>query len=115
MLTQACGAKIDKLKAGNYGTGFPVKDLATDQTWLTTQSRHYYVDEESLDGTDLHVTFRSLNDNTIEGLAHDTYPAFSVQFNPEGAPGANDTVYLFNQFIDLMTENTEINGGQQHA
>lgn len=115
ILAQACGAKIAKLKAGNYGPGFPVKDLATDQTWLTTQSRHYYVDEASLEGTNLHVTFRSLNDKTIEGLAHDTYPAFSVQFNPEGAPGANDTVYLFNQFIDLMTENTEKNGGQRHA
>lgn len=115
IFAQACGAKISKLKAGNYGTSFPVKDLATDHTWLTTQSRHYYVDESSIEDTDLQVTFRSLDDQTIEGLAHAKHPAFSVQFNPEGAPGANDTVYLFHQFIDIMTENMEKNGGQQHA
>lgn len=109
----ACGAKTNKLKFGNYGTNFPVKDLQKDKTWITTQSRHYYVEEASIQQTELEVTFRSLNDGTIEGLRHRKYPALSVQFNPEGAPGSNETNYLFNEFLTLIEQNK--NGGQQNA
>lgn len=111
----ACGAKTKKMHFGNYGTNFPVKDLATDRTWITTQSRHYYVDETSLESTPLEVTFRSLNDGTIEGVKHNEYPAFSVQFNPEGAPGSNETNYLFTAFLNVIAQNSTKNGGQQHA
>lgn len=111
----ACGAKTSKLRYGNYGTNFPVKDIEKDQTWITTQSRHFYVEEASLKSTDLKVTFRSLNDDTIEGVAHQKYPAFSVQFNPEGAPGSNETNFLFHDFLQLMKQNRLKNGGQQHA
>ncbi|MBQ1475333.1 MAG: carbamoyl phosphate synthase small subunit, partial [Ruminococcus sp.] len=30
--------------------------------------------------------------------------AFGVQYHPESAPGPQDSSYLFDQFIDLMTE-----------
>lgn len=111
----ACGAKTKKMHYGNYGSNFPVKDIETDQTWITTQSRHYYVDEASLENTSLQVTFRSLNDGTVEGVKHNEYPAFSVQFNPEGAPGSNETNYLFTTFLNLIARNSTKNGGQQHA
>lgn len=115
IFAQACGANITKLNHGNYGNSFPVKDLAIDKTWITTQSRQYYVAEASIENTDLTVTFRSLNDDTVEGLKHKKFDAFSVQFNPEGAPGSNDTKYLFEQFIEMMKQNRVKNGGQQHA
>lgn len=115
LLAIASGAKTAKLHVGNYGTNYPVKDLATDQTWLTTQSRHYYVEESSIKQTKLQITHRSLNDQTIEGLRHAEYPAFSVQFNPEGAPGSNETNFLFDQFIKMMEEQTLKNGADRHA
>lgn len=107
----ANGAEIGRLHVGNYGTNFVVKDLQTNMCYGTTQSRHYYVIESSLKNTELDVRFRSLNDEKVEGLMHNKYPAFSVQFNPEGAPGPNDTNYLFDQFLNMIERSNVKNGG----
>lgn len=115
LLALAAGANIAKLHIGNYGTNYPVKDLRTEQTWITTQSRHFFVEESSLEHTPLKITHRSLNDQTIEGLRHTKYPAFSVQFNPEGAPGSNETNFLFDEFIELMETHRLKNGADDHA
>lgn len=102
LLALAAGASVYKLHVGNYGANYAVKDLKLDRTWLTTQSRHFEVDEASIVNTELEVTFRSANDGTIAGLQHKRYPAFSVQFNPEGAPGPNETNYLFDEFLQMI-------------
>lgn len=106
----ACGATTSKMKVGHYGPNYSVKDIIHDKSWITTQSRQYTVDETSIETTDLQVTFNSLNNNTVEGLRHKQYPAFSVQFNPEGAPGPNETNFLFDQFLNMMNDNMEKNG-----
>lgn len=33
---------------------------------------------------------------------HRHYPAFSVQFHPDAAPGPHDALYLFDEFIEMM-------------
>lgn len=104
LLALASGASVYKLHVGNYGTNFAVKDLKLDRTWLTTQNRHFEVDESSLRDTDFEVTFRSANDGAVAGLRHKRYPAFSVQFDPEGAPGPNETNYLFDEFLQMIDE-----------
>jgi carbamoyl-phosphate synthase small subunit len=45
------------------------------------------------------VTHINLNDKTIEGLRHQAYGAFSVQYHPEAAPGPHDSLYLFDEFV----------------
>jgi carbamoyl-phosphate synthase small subunit len=35
-------------------------------------------------------------------MQHKEYPAFSVQYHPEHAPGPHDAVYLFDRFVGLM-------------
>ena len=41
-------------------------------------------------------------DNSVQGLRHRRYPAFSVQFFPDGAPGPDETDGLFDEFVDTM-------------
>lgn len=106
----ASGAKTKKRHVGKYGHHFPVKDVEQDKTWLTTNSSSYTVEERSLKNVPLKVTYRGLHDDEIEGLKHETYEAFSVQFHPEGAPGSNETAFLFDQFKQ-MVEINKINGG----
>lgn len=111
----ACGGKTKKMHVGNYGNNFPVKDVQTDKTWITTKSCQYCVEETSVQNTDLHISFRSLNDGTIEGLQHNKYPAFTVQFHPEGAPGSNETNYVFRTFLQMIEEKRDKNGVNHHA
>ncbi len=102
LLALACGADTLKLKFGHRGGNHPVKELASGRCYITSQNHGYSVKEESIQGTDLIVTHINNNDGTIEGIRHSEYPAFSVQYHPEAAPGPHDSSYLFDAFIDLM-------------
>ena len=51
---------------------------------------------------DVTPTHQNLNDGTLEGMRSQEIPAFSVQFHPEAAPGPQDAVALFDDFLELM-------------
>lgn len=102
ILALACGARTYKLKFGHRGANHPVQDLETGQVYITSQNHGYAVSEESLADLPLQVTMKNLNDNTVEGIRHLIYPAFSVQYHPEASPGPRDNLYLFEQFLTLV-------------
>jgi len=102
LVALACGADTERLKFGHRGSNHPVKNLETNRVEITSQNHGYTVCMDSLEGTDLSVTHIALNDGTVEGLKHDKYPAFTVQYHPEASPGPEDANYLFDRFIDLM-------------
>lgn len=104
LLSLACGADTEKLKFGHRGGNHPVKDLATGRCYITSQNHGYTVTESSIIGTDLEVTHINNNDKTIEGVKHLKFPAFSVQYHPEAAPGPQDNNYLFDNFIEMIRE-----------
>jgi carbamoyl-phosphate synthase small subunit len=54
-------------------------------------------------------TYINLNDNTVEGIDHMEYPAFSVQYHPEAYPGPHDTYGLFGRFKEMMVRHKEMN------
>ena len=95
----ANGADTKKMKFGHRGCNHPVKDLATNKVHITSQNHGYEVCRESINGTPLEVTHVALNDNTVEGLKHKDYKAFTVQYHPEASPGPDDASYLFDRFI----------------
>ncbi|MFC4103888.1 carbamoyl phosphate synthase small subunit [Paenibacillus xanthanilyticus] len=98
----ACGADTSKLKFGHRGGNHPVKELATNRCYITSQNHGYTVLDDTIAGTKLEVTHINNNDRTIEGLKHAEFPAFSVQYHPEAAPGPFDSSYLFDQFLDMI-------------
>lgn len=102
ILALAMGADTYKLKFGHRGSNQPVKDLRTGKVAITAQNHGYAVDEKSLKGMPVEITHVSLNDGTIEGFRHKSLPISSVQYHPEAAPGPNDSVRLFDEFIDHM-------------
>jgi len=104
ILSLAMGGRTYKLKFGHRGTNQPVKDLKTGKVEITSQNHGFAVDGES-PGKDVEVTHLNLNDNTVEGIRHTKYPAFSVQYHPEASPGPHDASYLFQDFINLMKGN----------
>ena len=48
------------------------------------------------------VSHENLYDGTVEGLAVDGRPVFSVQYHPEASPGPHDAHYLFARFREAM-------------
>ncbi|MEN0110236.1 MAG: glutamine-hydrolyzing carbamoyl-phosphate synthase small subunit [Planctomycetota bacterium] len=101
LLSLACGAKTFKMKFGHRGANHPVQDVTTDKVEITCQNHGFAVDPESLPA-ELEVTHRSLNDDSIEGVAHRSAAAFSVQYHPEASAGPHDSHYLFDRFLASM-------------
>jgi len=102
LLGRACGAETYKLKFGHRGANHPVKDLKSSRVYISSQNHGFAVDKNSLAGLDLEITHINVNDNTIEGIRHTKYPAFSVQYHPEASPGPEDSHYLFDQFVEMF-------------
>ncbi|MDD4422219.1 MAG: glutamine-hydrolyzing carbamoyl-phosphate synthase small subunit [Eubacteriales bacterium] len=102
LISLACGAKTFKMKFGHRGGNHPVKNLLTDKIEMTSQNHSYVVDLDSVKGTCLSVTHINLLDNTVEGVQSVEENIFSVQYHPESAPGPQDSVHLFDNFIDMM-------------
>lgn len=102
LLALALGAETYKMKFGHRGGNHPVKDLSSGKVHITSQNHGYAVEEASLSRAGAYVSFRNLNDGTVEGLRHDELRILSVQFHPEAAPGPQDTGYLFDEFLNLM-------------
>jgi carbamoyl-phosphate synthase small subunit len=101
IMALAMGAKTYKMKFGHHGANHPVKDLDNGRVSITSQNHGFAVDEKSLPPT-LRATHISLFDNTLQGLAHTTQPAFCFQGHPEASPGPHDIGYLFDRFTALM-------------
>ncbi|MBR3747078.1 MAG: glutamine-hydrolyzing carbamoyl-phosphate synthase small subunit, partial [Selenomonadaceae bacterium] len=104
ILALALGANTYKLKFGHRGCNQPVKNVETGKVYITSQNHGYAVEEKSLKGLPIKVTHVSLNDGTVEGVRHAELPITSVQYHPEAAPGPNDSVKLFDEFIEHMKE-----------
>lgn len=108
LLALAAGAKTYKLPFGHRSHNQPCLDLASQRCFLTSQNHSYAVDETTLPN-DWQVSFRNLNDQSVEGIEHKHLPFFAVQFHPEAAPGPLDTQWLFQKFYDLISATKKTN------
>ncbi|MBD1109394.1 gamma-glutamyl-gamma-aminobutyrate hydrolase family protein, partial [Pelagibacterales bacterium SAG-MED50] len=84
----------------------PVKNLIHDNVEITSQNHGFEVITENLP-KNIEVTHKSLFDNSIEGIKLKNKPVFSVQYHPESNPGPQDSVYLFQEFINNMKKNAK--------
>jgi carbamoyl-phosphate synthase small subunit len=100
----ALGGKTYKLKFGHHGGNHPILNLETRKVEITAQNHGFAVDPDSLKASEVILTHKNLNDDTLEGLRHRRMPLFSVQYHPEASPGPHDSAYLFDQFVGMMDE-----------
>ncbi|MCO6474663.1 MAG: glutamine-hydrolyzing carbamoyl-phosphate synthase small subunit [Melioribacteraceae bacterium] len=99
ILSLAAGAKTYKLKYGHRSQNQPVRLNGTNRCFITSQNHGFAVDDTSLSG-EWRTWFTNLNDNTNEGIIHNSLPFRSVQFHPEAAPGPTDTSFIFDDFLN---------------
>ncbi len=101
LLARAIGADTYKLKYGHRSQNQPVMDCDTKRCYVTSQNHGYAVDHDTLD-KHWRPWFINLNDDTSEGLRHESGPFRSAQFHPEAAPGPVDTNHLFDEFLSMI-------------
>jgi carbamoyl-phosphate synthase small subunit len=101
IIALAAGAKTFKLAYGHRGHNQPCIELPSEHCYITSQNHGYAVDEKSLP-KNWSVSFRNLNDNSVEGIMHKSKPFFAVQFHPEASPGPTDTGWLFERFNQAL-------------
>ncbi|MBD1165106.1 glutamine-hydrolyzing carbamoyl-phosphate synthase small subunit [Pelagibacterales bacterium SAG-MED13] len=106
ILALALGGKTKKMKLGHRGANHPVKNLINGNVEITSQNHGFEVVRENLP-KNVEVTHKSLFDNSIEGIKLKNKPVFSVQYHPESNPGPQDSVYLFQEFINNMKKNAK--------
>jgi len=102
LLALATGAKTGRLDYGHRGGNHPVRDLAEQRVFITSQNHGYVVLADSVDAQVAEISHVNVNDNTVEGLRYKRPNCFTVQFHPEASPGPLDTEYLFDRFIASM-------------
>jgi len=113
LLARAYGLTTYKMKFGHRGANHPVRDLQTGRAHITSQNHSYAVAlPEGLDAQAAREPFAladglvidkvHINDGTVEGMRHENLPWFSVQYHPEGHPGPEDNLYLFDQFVGML-------------
>lgn len=102
LIGRALGAETHKLKFGHHGGNHPVQYLPTCEVLITAQNHNYYVAEGDLNPLEVEITYKSLNDDSVEGLRMKNKPVLSVQFHPEAAPGPHDAHDIFGEFFRLI-------------
>jgi len=106
ILALTLGAKTKKMKLGHRGANHPVKNLTKDKVEITSQNHGFEIIKKNLP-KNIEITHESLFDNCIEGIKLKNKPIFSVQYHPESNPGPQDSVYLFQEFINNMKKNAQ--------
>ena len=106
LLALSLGGKTKKMRLGHRGANHPVKNLINDNVEITSQNHGFEVVKENLP-KNIQITHKSLFDDSIEGIKLKSKPVFSVQYHPESNPGPQDSVYLFQEFINNMRKNAK--------
>lgn len=101
LLALASGARTVKMKFGHHGANHPVQNLQDKVVMISSQNHGFAVDEGSLPAN-LEATYRSLFDDSLQGIHRTDKPAFGFQGHPEASPGPHDVAPVFDHFIELM-------------
>ncbi|MDQ3724215.1 MAG: glutamine-hydrolyzing carbamoyl-phosphate synthase small subunit [Actinomycetota bacterium] len=118
LLCRAVGLETFKLPFGHRGANHPVKDLQTGKIEITSQNHGFAVlgpgGEQTIPGdepvrweTDFgaaQLSHINLYDRTVEGLQLCDVSGGTVQYHPEAGPGPNDSLYLFDRFLEQITD-----------
>ena len=102
LIGRALGADTHKLKFGHHGGNHPVQYLPTGEVLITAQNHNYCVTQGDVSTEEVEITYKSLNDDSLEGLRLKNRPVLSVQFHPEAAPGPHDAHDIFVEFFKMI-------------
>ncbi|WP_105616190.1 glutamine-hydrolyzing carbamoyl-phosphate synthase small subunit [Vallitalea okinawensis] len=108
ILALALGGDTYKLKFGHRGSNHPVMELETNKVFITSQNHGYGVRDEKLP-EGMKVTYRNINDQSVEGIEVKALNIKSVQFHPEEGPGPEEGHIILDNWIKEIEKEDQIN------
>ena len=105
------GISTYKMHNGHRGINHPVINLLTGKAEVTSQNHGFGISYEDIMNSDnVEVTHQNLNDQSVEGIRLVNKNCFSVQYHPESSPGPHDSRYLFDNFVENISNYKKDNG-----
>jgi len=105
MIAHAFNISTYKMHNGHRGINHPIKNLKTGKGEITSQNHGFVASLDDVNNSsEVSATHLHLNDGTLAGIEIIGKPIFSVQFHPESSPGPNDSRYLFDQFVEVLSK-----------
>lgn len=104
LIARYMGLEIIERKSQAISISYPVKNLANGGLQVCLMTQQYLVNGKEIDKhkNDIEVTHINLNDQSIAGFKLKNREVFSVVFEPESSPGPEDSMYLYDEFIELI-------------
>lgn len=99
ILALAGGGDTYKLKFGHRGQNQPCMLDGTKRCYITTQNHGFAVGKIP---QGFKPWFTNANDNSNEGIIHESLPFMSTQFHPEATPGPTDAEWIFDYFLEKI-------------
>ena len=104
IIALAMGISTYKMHNGHRGINHPVINLKTGKGEISSQNHGFAINRKETEAhPDIEITHVHLNDDTIAGISIKNNNCFSVQYHPEASPGPHDSNYLFDQFVQMIT------------
>jgi len=100
ILALGAGGSSYKLKYGHRGGNKTVINPQSKKCYITSQNHGFCVKDFEKGG--FKEILRNIDDESNEGIEHNSKPIFAVQFHPEACPGPLDSLYLFDKFVENM-------------
>lgn len=107
VLSLALGARTYKMKFGHRGANHPIRDGLLRQIYMSSQNHGYAVDDKTLP-SEVIVTHRNLNDQTVAGFYSPQLNCLGIQYHPESHPGPHEAGRLFDFFITDMHQGKKL-------
>jgi len=116
ILALSAGLSTSKMHNGHRGCNHPVLNLETGKGEITSQNHGFVVNFDDVqNNTEVELTHKHLNDNTVAGIRFKNKNAFSVQYHPESSPGPHDSRYLFDNFIANIVNSMQVVGRKMNV
>lgn len=106
ILALVAGADTYKLKYGHRGGNHPVINLENNKVIITSQNHGYAVDPTTVTKS-MRITYKNLNDGTLEGFEIPSLNMYAVQFHPEANPGPNDASIIFDEWVNIIKKDSK--------
>lgn len=103
LIAIAGGGRTKKMKFGHHGTNHPVYNIKLDKVYITSQNHNFVIDENSFP-SEFEITHTSLVDGSVQGIKSKNYPVVGFQGHPEGSPGPDDMMEVFQEFLNLSID-----------